>query len=284
MMDWLRRVDPAFYGKEPHLLRTQAEVARYTDEAQAALRSDVLASDRLLHAATIVVAVAAYTAVTGAGALGARGEWPTVWAFAVLAVGGVRALPWSARDGGVQSWGYAILAGALVAFPALWTHVDVAVLVTALLAAASAGLSVGRARAAVLGVAVGLLCGERMPAYPPFVLRVAGGVLAVGAGVVAVRVIAAVWRVRPQVVMWSALTTLLLACAYAVVFDAPALARHVPVEIAATAVAYLGVCIVAGRIRRAELQTRPDGVLTLPQSIVPLLDRSYHHAVICRLE
>jgi hypothetical protein len=55
----------------------------------------------------------------------------------------------------------------------------------------------------------------------------------------------------------------------------------VPAEIAAIAVAYLGVCVIAGRIRRAELIALPDGMLTIPQSIVPLLDRSHHHAIIC---
>ena len=284
MMDWLRRVDPAFYGKEPHLLRTQAQIARYTDESQAEVRSEVLRSDALLRVATILVAVAAYTAVTGAGALNARGDWITVWAFAVLAVASVRALPWAARDQDAVPWTHALLGVALVAVPALWTHADLAVFVTALLAGAMLAVGRGRALVVVPLLAVGVLVAERMPAYPPVLLRIAGAVLAVGAAVAVVRIIEPVWRARPQVLTWSVLAALLVACAYAVAFEAPALALRVPFEIAAIAVAYLGVCIVAGRLRRAELAARPDGVLTLPQSIVPLLDRSYHHAVICRLE
>ncbi|MBV8367752.1 MAG: hypothetical protein JO036_02295 [Candidatus Eremiobacteraeota bacterium] len=285
MIDWLRRADPAFYGKEPHLLRAQAEIARYTDDAQAEVRLEVLASDRLLHVATAVVAAAAYAAVTGAGALNARGEWPTVWAFAVLAVAGARALPWSTRHGAAASWRAALAGLALVAIPALWTRLDLGVIVTALLAGAALALSGGgRARAALPALAVGVLFGERMPAYPPVVLRLAGGILAAAAGLAAVWAIAPVWRLRAQVLTWGALAALLLACAYAAGFDAAALAPAVRAEIAALAVAYLGVCVVAGRIRRAELLARPRGVLTLPQSIVPLLDRSHHHAVICRLD
>lgn len=284
MMNWLRRVDPAFYGKEPHLLRTQAQVARYTDESQSEVRLDVLKSDRLLHLATMMVAVAAYVAVTGAGALNARGDWVTVWAFAVLAVASARALPWATGDHGAVPWAYALLGGALVAVPALWTHFDLAVLITAVLAAAMLAVGRGRARAVVPAVAVGVLLGERIPAYPPLIVRLAAAVLAAGAAVVVVSAIAPVWRAHPQVLTWSGLATVVAACAYAVAFDAPALVLHVPFEIAAIAVAYLGMCVVAGRLRRAELAARPDGVLTLPQSIVPLLDRSYHHAVICRLE
>lgn len=284
MMDWLRRVDPAFYGKEPHLLRTEAQVARYTDDAQAEVRAEVLRSDRLLHAATIVFAVAADLAVTGAGAVGARGGWITVWAFAVLAVASARALPWAAPDRGAVPWAYALLGAALVAIPALWTHADLAVFVTALLAGAMLAVARGRARAVLPVVAAGVLVAERMPAYPPVLLRVAAAVLVAGAAVVIVRLVTPVWRAHPQVLTWSGLAALVVACAYAVAFEAPALALHVPFEIAAIAVAFLAICAVAGRLRRAELAARPDGVLTLPQSIVPLLDRSYHHAVICRLE
>lgn len=283
MMDWLRRVDPGFYGKEPHLLRAQAEIARYSDEAQSEVRSSALSSDRLLHAVIGIAALAAYAAVTGAGALNARGEWPAVWAFAVLAVAGPRALPWWPRGRGAP-WRQAVLGGALVAIPALWTRLDLAVVVTALLAAAALYLTHERGRVALPAVAVGILVGARLPVQPFFVVPLAGGALAAGASVLAVRTIAPVWRARPQVLTWSVLAALLAACAYAFAFDAPAVAWHPSVEIAALAVAYLGVCIVAGRIRRAELLARPDGVLTLPQSIVPLLDRSHHHAVICRLE
>ena len=284
MRDWLRRVDPAFYGKEPHLLREQAEIARYTDEAQAEVRTEVLTSDRLLHAATVVVATAAYAAVTGVGALNARGDWPAVWAFAVLAVAGTRALPWSNRQGAVVRWRSALAGGALVAVPVLWTRLELGVIITALLAAAALGVGGRRAAAVLPAVAVGVLFGERMPAYPPVVLRVAGGVLGAAAVVAAVRTIAPVWLRRAQVLTWSALAALVLASAYAVAFEGPALALRIQAEIAALAVAYLGIYVVAGRIRRAELLARPRGVLTLPQSIVPLLDRSHHHAVICRLE
>jgi len=284
MMDWLRRVDPAFYGKEPHLLREQAEIARYTDEAQAEVRTEVLTSDRLLHATTVVVATAAYAAATGAGGLNARGDWPAVWAFAVLAVAGTRALPWSNRPGAVARWRSALAGSALVAVPVLWTRLELGVIVTALLAGAALGVPGRRMGAALPALAVGVLFGERMPAYPPVVLRVAGGVLAAAVAVAAVRTIAPVWLRRAQVLTWSALAALVLACAYAVAFEGPALALRIQAEIAALAVAYLGIYIVAGRIRRAELLARPRGVLTLPQSIVPLLDRSHHHAVICRLE
>jgi hypothetical protein len=283
VIDWLRRADPAFYGKEPHLLRAQAEIARYTDDAQSEVRSGVLSSDRLLHAVMRIAAIAAYAAATGAGALNARGEWPAVWAFAVLAVAGPRALPWWPRRGGA-AWRQALLGGALVAIPALWTRLDVAVIATALLAAAALSLTHERGRVALPALAVAVLVGARLPARPLYIVPVAGGALAAGVVALAVRTIVPVWRVRAQVLTWSALAALLVACAYAFGFDAPAVAPHVPVEIAALALAYLGVCIMAGRIRRAELLARPDGVLTLPQSIVPLLDRSHHHAVICRLE
>jgi hypothetical protein len=242
MIDWLRRADPAFYHKEPYLLRTQAQMARYTDEAQAELRLSLLTADRVLLAATMIVSLAAYAAATGAGALGARGDWLTVWAFAVLAVAGPLALPWWPRRDGTAMWHRALLV-----------------------------------------LAVGVLFGARMPAHPLFLAPLVG-ILAASAGVVGVKMIALVWRLRPQVVTWSAFATLLVACAYTFAFDAPAVALRVPVEIAAIAVAYLGVCIMAGRIRRAELMARPPGLLSLPQSIVPLLDRSYDHAIICWFE
>jgi hypothetical protein len=283
VIDWLRRVDPGFYGKEPHLLRAQAEIARYSDDAQSEVRSSVLASDRMLQAVTRIVAVAAYAAVTGAGALNARGEWPAVWAFAVLAVAGPRALPWWPRGRGA-ALRQAVIAGALVALPALWTRLDLAVAIAALLAAAALYFTHERGRAVLPAFAVGIALGARLPVQPLFLVPLAGGALAAGAVALAVRTIAPVWRVRPQVLTWSAFAALLVACAYAFAFDAPAVAAHVSVEIAALAVAYLGICVIAGRIRRAELLARPDGVLTLPQSIVPLLDRSHHHAVICRLE
>ncbi len=121
-----------------------------------------------------------------------------------------------------------------------------------------------------------------MPAQPITVAPLAG-IFAAVVGVLAVTAIARTWRSHPQVVTWSALATLLVACAYVFAFEAPAVASRVPGEIAALAVAYLGVGIMAGRIRRAELLARPEGVLSIPQSIVPMLDRSHDHAVICWL-
>ena len=283
MIDWLRRVDPAFYHKEPHLLWTQAQIARYTDEAQAEVRLSVLSADRMLHAATAIVALSAYAAASGAGALDPRRDWLTVWAFAVLAVAAPCALPWWPRPDGAARWRHALIGSALIMIPALWTGVDPAVLGVAMLAGATLYLARGRGRVALLVVAVGVLFGVHMPAHPLFV-ALPVGVLAAGAGVLGIRVIARVWRLRPQVVTWLAFATLLVVCAYTFAFDAPAVAQRVPAEIAAIALAYLGVCIMAARIRRAELLARPGGVLSIPQSIVPLLDRSHHHAIICWFE
>jgi hypothetical protein len=94
-------------------------------------------------------------------------------------------------------------------------------------------------------------------------------------------IIATVWRARPQMVTWSALAAILVASAWLFAFNAAAAAPRIPIEIVAIGVAYVGACVVAGRIRRAELLARPRGMLTIPQSIVPLLDRSHDHAVIC---
>ncbi len=283
MIDWLRRVDPAFYHKEPHLLRTQAQIARYTDEVQAAIRLSVLTADRMLQAATTIVALSAYVAVTAAGTLDPRGDLLTMWAFAVLAVAAPRALPYWPRADGRATWRHALIGSALIAIPAVWTRVDLAVLGVASLAGATLYLARGRGRVALLVVALGVLFGVRMPAHPLFVAPLVG-ILAAAGGVLGVSVIARVWQARPQVVTWSAFAALLVACAYTFAFDAPAAARRVPAEIGAIAVAYLGVCIMAARIRRAELMARPPGVLSLPQSIVPLLDRSHHHAIICWFE
>ena len=282
MKDWLRRADPAFYQKEPHLLRTQAQIARYTEEAQAEVRSSVLAADPLLHAATAIVALSAYLAATAAGALDPHGDWLTVWALAVLAVAAPRALPWWPRAGGRATWRHALIGGALIAIPAMWTRVDGAIVSLALVTAATLAVARGRARVAVLAVATGVLFGVRMPAHP-LLLPPLAGILAAGAGVLGVAAIARAWRLRPQVATWSAFATLLAVCAYAFAFEAQTMAQRMPAEIAAIAVAYLGVCIIAGRIRRAELLARPNGLLSIPQSIVPLLDRSHHHAIICWL-
>lgn len=283
MIDWLRRVDPAFYHKEPQLLRTQAQIARYTDEAQAEVRLTVLTADRILHVAITIVALSAYAVATAAGALDPRSDWPAVWALAVLAVATPRALPWWPRRDANATWRHALFGFALVAVPALWSHLDWAVAGTALLVGATLYAARGRGRLALLVLAAGVLFGVRTPARLLWIAPLVGG-LAAGAGVFVVSAIAGVWRARPQVVTWSGFASLLLVFAYAVAFEAPLIALRVPAEIAALAVAYLGVCIIAGRIRRAELMARPDGVLSIPQVIVPLLDRSHNHAVICWLE
>jgi hypothetical protein len=118
-----------------------------------------------------------------------------------------------------------------------------------------------------------------MAAHPLVAPLVA--ILAAGASVIVARIVAMVSRTHPQAVASAALATILVASAWIFAFNAAAAARRVPIEIVAIGVAYLGVCVIAGRIRRAELLARPRGMLTIPQSIVPLLDRSHDHAVIC---
>jgi hypothetical protein len=280
MINWLRRVDPAFYHKEPHVLRAEAQIARYSDDAQAAVRLSVLAADRILHATILLAALSAYAAVTGAGALDARSDWLMLWAFAVLAVAVPFALPWWPPADGRTAGRDGLIGCALVAIPTLWNRFDLAILIVAVVAGASLAATRDRGRIALIALAVGVLFGARV--HPIFVAPLVG-VLAVGAVVLGIRGIAPIWRRHPQVLTWSAFATLLVACAYTFAFDAPAVAPRVPGEIAALAVAYFGVCIIAGRIRRAELIAQPDGVLSIPQSIVPLLDRSHHHAVICWL-
>jgi hypothetical protein len=280
MRDWLRRVDPAFFHKEPHLLRAQAQIDRYTEESQAEVRLSVLTADPVLHAATTLVAFAVYLAATGFGALGARGDWLTVWAFAVLAVAWPRALPWWPHRDARATWRHALIGSALVAIPAVWTRLDVTAVGIAVLVAATLYVARERGRVMVLVLALGVLFGAHVPAHPRVVALLAG-VLAAGAAVLGLRRIAPVWRLRPQILTWSALAIVPATCAFTFAFAAPAIASRVPAEIAAIAVAYLGVCVMAGRIRRAELIALPDGMLTIPQSIVPLLDRSHHHAIIC---
>ena len=240
MIDWLRRIDPGFYHKEPHLLRTHAQIARYTEEEQAEVRLSVLTADPVLRAATTIVALALFAAVAAAGALDTRRDWLTLGAFAVLAVAGLRALPW-------------------------WPHGD----------------RHERVPIVLLVLAVGVAFGARTSMDRFFVAPLVVGVLAAAAAVLAVRAIARVWPRRPQLATWSGLATVLLTFAYLFAFRATELASRIPFEVVMIAVAYLGVCVIAGRIRRAELIARPPGVLTLPQSIVPLLDRSHDHAVIC---
>jgi len=184
------------------------------------------------------------------------------------------------RADGDATWRHALIGSALIVIPALGTRLDPALLGVASLAGATLYLARGRRRVALLVLAVGVLFGARIPAHPPLVAPLVGAVAA-GAGVLGANVIARVWRPRPQVATWAAFATLLVTCAYTFAFDATTVALRVPFEIAAIAVAYLGICVVAGRIRRAELIARPAGVLSIPQSIVPLLDRSHDHAVIC---
>jgi len=161
----------------------------------------------------------------------------------------------------------------LVAISMLWFGPEWELALAALLVAAA--LFVARGRFVVLTLAVAVLLVHLYFAAPiPSVLVAAGAA-------VAVNLIARTWRLHPQLVTWFALGALLLACAYAFSFEASVLARRLPAEIAAIAVAYVGVYIVAVRIRRAELMARPEGLVSLPQSIVPLLDRSHDHAIIC---
>lgn len=280
MIDWLRRVDPAFYHKEPDLLRARAEIVRYTDEAQAAMRASVLAADALTYVVVTFVALALYVVATGGDALDPRRDWPEMWALAVLAVAAPRTLPWWPRGGGVATGAYAVAGAALVAISALWTRADLALAAVALAVAVALAAVPGRARPALLALAVGVLFGARMSAYP-FVAGVLVGTLAAGATVLFGRLIAPVWQLRPQVLTTSALALLAGSFAYAVAFVAPDVTSRWPLVIGAFVAAFLGICAIAGRIRRAELIARPGGGLTSPQSVVPLLDRSYHHAVIC---
>ncbi|HLI96102.1 MAG TPA: hypothetical protein VKT72_08455 [Candidatus Baltobacteraceae bacterium] len=273
MIDWLRRVDPGFYDKEPYLLGSQAEVPRYSEDAQAEARLRVLRSDRLLQTTITIVALSAYATATAFGTLDPHTEWAALWAFAVLAIALPRALPWWPNDDVNATWRHALMGGALIALSMLWSGVGWILALTALLGAAS--LFVARGRAVVLTLAAGVLF-----VHLYFLAPIATVLVAAGAAV-AVNLIARTWRLRPQLVTWLALGALLISCAYAFSFAAPALVLRLPAEIAAIGIAYVGVCIVAVRIRRAEIIARPEGLLSLPQSIVPLLDRSHHHAIIC---
>jgi hypothetical protein len=227
MLNWLRRVDPAFYHKEPHVLKTQAQIPRYGDDAQVAARLDVLGADRLVYAASAIVILCAYAVVT---------------------------------------------------IPVVWTRLDFALIGIALLVALALWRLRGRLRNLLAVAAIGALFGVHAHpvSFAPLV-----GILAACASVVGSNVVVREWRARPQVVTWSAFATLLLICAYAITFNAEALALHLRIEIGVVAIAYLAICVIAGRIRRAVLLARPDGVLSLPQNIVPLLERSHDHAIIC---
>jgi hypothetical protein len=276
--EWLRRVDPGFYFKEPLVLRAVAQIERYTEDEQAQVRLEVLRADSVLHATTAIVALALYAAATGAGSLDPRREWPTLWALAAIAVAAPRALPWWPRRDRTP-WRAGLIGSALIVISTLWTGAYAVVLGTAVLVGVTLVFARGRLRAALLVVAVGVACGWRMAAHPLVAPLVA--ILAAGASVIVARIVAMVSRTHPQAVASAALATILVASAWIFAFNAAAAARRVPIEIVAIGVAYLGVCVIAGRIRRAELLARPRGMLTIPQSIVPLLDRSHDHAVIC---
>lgn len=273
MIDWLRRVDPGFYDKEPFLLGSQAQIPRYTEDAQAEARLDVLRADRALQIIITIVPLAAYAAATAVGSLNPRTDWPSIWAFAVLAIALPRVLPWWPDDDKDATWRQAIMGAVLVAISMLWSGLGWVLPLTALLTAAA--LFVNRRRVVVLALCVGVLL-----IHPYFLSPVATVIVAAG-GFVAVNLIARTWRSSPQLVPWFALGVLLIACAYAFSFEAPAVVLRVPAELAAIAVAYAGVYVVAVRIRRAEILARPEGLVSLPQSIVPLLDRSHDHAIIC---
>jgi hypothetical protein len=227
MMNWLRRADPAFYQKEPHVLRAEAQIPRYSDEAQVAARLDVLRADHLLYVAVAIIVASCY---------------------------------------------------ALIAIPVTWTRFDTIALGVAAVVVIALRLTHARVRSTLLVAAIGTLFGVH--AHPLSIAPLAG-ILAAAASVIGANVVSLQWRARPQFLTWSAFTILLVVCAYTLLFNAPALERHLRVEITAIALAYLCVCVVAGRIRRAEFLARPEGVLSIPQSIVPLLDRSHDHAVIC---
>ncbi len=235
--------------------------------------SAVLRADRPLQITIAIVALSGYAAATALGTLNPRIDWPTLWAFAVLAIALPRVLPWWPNDDSNATWRHALMGSALIAIPMLWSGIDWVLPLTALLVAAA--LFVARARVVVLTLAAGVLF-----AHLYFLAPIAG-LLVAAAGVVAVNLIARTWRLHPQLVTWLALGALLIACAFAFSFEASAVVLHLPGEIAAIAIAYVGVSIITVRIRRAELIVRPEGLLSLPQSIVPLLDRSHHHAIIC---
>jgi hypothetical protein len=274
MIDWRRRADPAFYDKEPLVLQTQAQVPRYSEDEQAEARLRILAADGMLHNVTTIVAVAAYLAVTSLGTLDPRTDWQTLGAFAVLAVAGPRALPWWPQEDARSTWRHALLGLAIVVVPAAWSRVDPMLFGVGFGVAAALLLTRGEIRLLLMAAALAALLAHALVIQPGVTLVLT---LAFGFGV---RMMLNVWRAQPQVAIPVAFAAVLLACMYSIALHAAALNQHVELEIAALAVAYLGICIMAGRIRNAELLARPEGVLSLPQSVVPLLDRSHHHAVI----
>ncbi len=225
----MRRADPAFYQKEPHVLRSEAQIPRYGEDAQVEVRLEVLRADWLLRAAATVVSFAAY---------------------------------------------------GLIASPLVWSAIDIAILGVAVLVAVVLSRLHARLRAMLAAAAIGILFG--LHTHPVSVAPLVG-MVAAGVSLVSTIVIAREWRSRPQVVTWAAFAGLLLVCAFAIAFNEAVIALHLPLSIITIAVAYLAVCAIAGRLHRAQLLSRPEGVLSLPQSIVPLLERSHDHAVICWL-
>lgn len=277
MIDWRRRADPAFFDKEPLVLQTQAQVPRYSEDEQAEVRLNVLADDGMLHVITTIAALAAYLAVTALGTLDPRTDWQTLWAFAVLAVAGPRALPWWPKEDARLTWRHAFLGLAIVSVPAAWGNVEPMLFGVGLLAGATLLLTRGEMRLLLMAAALAVLIAHALVIQPGVTLV---STVALGFGV---RMMLGVWRAQPQVVIPVAFAAVLVACTYSMALHAPALLRHIPAELAMLSIAYLSICIMAGRIRNAEILARPEGVLSLPQSVVPLLDRSHHHAVIAWL-
>jgi hypothetical protein len=275
MKDLLRRGDPAFYDKEPILLRTGVQIPRYDEEAQLEARLKVLKEDRTLHRVTVVVALIAFVAVSGIGILGARGDWPALCAFAVIALAVPRALPWWPEDDERTTWRIGIAGFVLIILCSAWARFDFIIGGFALASAVALVVARGRNRLVLIILAVAVLFAHALIITPvPAIL--AGGLVAVSGAFVARE-----WRRRSQVVPFAAFAVLLFGFAYGFAFDARALALHVPLEIAAIAIAYFGVGVIAARIRRADVLARPEGLISLPQTVVPLLDRSHHHAIIC---
>lgn len=231
MSDWRRRADPAFYDKEPFVLRTVAQVPRYSEDAQAEARFDVLARDPMVTAATMLVAISTCAVAIGIEPLASIWDWVRAAAFVAIALTAPFTLPWSR---------HAIKVECLV----------------------------------ITGIAVAFLL-ARSILVAPLPTAVALVALALGAHGIRTTI-----RNHPQTLTWAAFSAILATCTYAFAFSSSAPKPYLYLAIAGIAIAYLSVCVLAGRVRRAELIARPEGVLSLPQSVVPLIDRSHHHAVI----
>lgn len=234
MSDWRRRPDPAFYDKEPFLLRTLAQVPRYPEDAQAKARLDVLHGDGVLHGATIVIALSTCLAAVSIDGLASPLDWTRAAAFVTIALAAPFALPWQRH-------------------------------------------ALKRECLAIAAVAATVLFGLALLAAP---MPSAIAAVALGLGA---RAITGAGRTHPQVFTWCALATVAATCAYAFAFSPADGVWSLSLDMGSVAVAYLSVCVFAARIRRAGLLARPEGVVSLPQSVVPLIDRSHDHAVICWL-